>query len=135
MCQFAKAYTLEVLAQLGEADKTLINPSVEQVLKQTKALNEITQEPLALIQKAENQSIEITQQAVAQLWKVSETLSAIYHHDIERIEEIFKRSAVVRTNWASHVILLNSKLPLGERYWYITQAVANGWSVMSSRHK
>lgn len=128
MCQFAKAYTLEVLAQLGEADKTLINPSVEQVLKQTKALNEITQEPLALIQKAENQSIEITQQAVAQLWKVSETLSAIYHHDIERIEEIFKRSAVVRTNWASHVILLNSKLPLGERYWYITQAVANGWS-------
>lgn len=54
MCQFAKAYTLEVSAQLGEADKTLINPSVEQVLKQTKALNEITQEPLALIQKAEN---------------------------------------------------------------------------------
>ena len=26
------------------------------------------------------------------------------------------------------MILLNSKLPLGERYWYITQAVANGWS-------
>ena len=26
------------------------------------------------------------------------------------------------------MILLNTKLPLGERYWYITQAVANGWS-------
>ncbi|MBR8786271.1 putative nuclease YhcG [Bacteroides pyogenes] len=110
MCQFAKAYPLEVLIQLGETDKALENPSVEKVLKQTKALN------------------EITQQAVAQLWKVSETLSAIYHNDIERIEDIFKRSAVVRTNWASHVILLNSKLPLGERYWYITQATANGWS-------
>lgn len=59
MCQFTKAYTLEVLAQLGEADKALTNPSVEQVLKQTKALNEITQEPLTLIQKTENQSIEI----------------------------------------------------------------------------
>lgn len=128
MCQFAKAYALEVLMQLGETDKALENPSVEKVLKQTKALNEIVQQPVALIQSADNLSNEITQQAVAQLWKVSETLSAIYHHDIERIEDIFKRSAVVRTNWASHVILLNSKLPLGERYWYITQAIANGWS-------
>jgi len=55
-------------------------------------------------------------------------LSTIYHCDISQIEEIFKHSAIVRTNWASHVILLNSKLPLGECYWYITQAVANGWS-------
>lgn len=128
MCQFAKAYPLEVLMQLGETDKALENPSVEKVLKQTKALNKIVQQPVALIQSADNLSNEITQQAVAQLWKVSETLSAIYHNDIERIEDIFKRSAVVRTNWASHVILLNSKLPLGERYWYITQATANGWS-------
>ncbi|OFR37903.1 YhcG family protein [Porphyromonas sp. HMSC065F10] len=128
MCQFAKAYPLEVLMQLGETDKALENPSVEKVLKLTKALNEIVQQPVALIQSADNLSNEITQQAVAQLWKVSETLSAIYHHDIERIEDIFKHSAVVRTNWASHVILLNSKLPLGERYWYITQATANGWS-------
>lgn len=40
MCQFAKAYSLKVLMQLGETDKALANPSVEQVLKQTKALNE-----------------------------------------------------------------------------------------------
>lgn len=134
MCQFAKAYTLEVLAQLGEADKTLINPSVEQVLKQTKALNEITQEPLALIQKAENQPIEILQQPVARLGEVAQTLSSVYRIDIQQIEELFKCSAVVRTNWASHVILLNSKLPLGERYWYITQAVANGWSSNVLKH-
>ena len=55
-------------------------------------------------------------------------LSAIYHSDISQIEDIFKQSAIARTNWASHVILLNSKLPLGGCYWYITQAVANGWS-------
>ena len=128
MCQFAKAYPLNVLMQLGETEKALANPSVEQVLKQTKALNEIVQQPVALIQFTDNQSNEITQQAVAQLWRVPETLSAIYHNDIDRIEEIFKRSAVIRTNWASHVILLNCKLPLGERYWYITQAIANGWS-------
>ena len=111
MCQFAKAYTLEVLALLGEADKALTNPSVEQVLKQTKALNEITQEPLALIQKTENQSIEISQQPVAQLGEVAQALSSVYRIDIPQIEELFKRSAVVRTNWASHVILLNRKLP------------------------
>lgn len=40
MCQFARAYSLEVLMQLEETDKALANPSVEHVLKQTKALNE-----------------------------------------------------------------------------------------------
>ena len=101
---------------------------MEKVLKQTKALKEIVQEPLALIQSTDNQSNGITQHPVAQLEKVPETLTAIYHYDIGQIEEIFKRSAVIRTNWAIHVILLNTKLPLGKRYWYITQAVANGWS-------
>ena len=55
-------------------------------------------------------------------------MPAIYDSDIRKIEKVFKQSPIVRTNWASHVILLNTKLPLGERYWYITQAVANGWS-------
>lgn len=128
MCQFAKAYPMEVLMQLEETDKALLNPSVEQVLKQTKALNELTQQVVALIQDTNNQTFEIVQQPVAQLGEVAQTLSSVYHTEIQQIEELFKRSAVVRTNWASHVILLNSKLPLGERYWYITQAVANGWS-------
>ncbi|MBR8760525.1 PDDEXK nuclease domain-containing protein [Porphyromonas levii] len=128
MCQFAKAYPMEVLMQLEETDKALLNPSVEEVLKQTKTLNEITQQPVALIQDTNNQTFEIVQQPVAQLGEVAQTLSSVYHTEIQQIEELFKRSAVVRTNWASHVILLNSKLPLGERYWYITQAVANGWS-------
>lgn len=110
MCQFAKAYPMEVLIEMGKIEELLNSPSVDNVLQRTNELNQFTQEPLA------------------QLGEVSETLSAIYHCNISRIEEIFKHSAVVRTNWASYVILLNSKLPLGERYWYITQAVANGWS-------
>ena len=68
------------------------------------------------------------QQPLAKLGDIAETLSTIYDSDIRKIEEVFKQSPIVRTNWASHVILLNTKLPLGERYWYITQAVANGWS-------
>ncbi len=128
MCQFASAYSLEVLKEINKVDGLLTTPTVENVLSLTNELNQIVQQPVALIQASDNQSDIITQEPVAQLGQVSETLSAIYHCDISQIEEIFKHSAIVRTNWASHVILLNSKLPLGECYWYITQAVANGWS-------
>ena len=128
MCQFASAYPLEVLKEMDRIDSLLTTPTVEKVLSLTNELNQIVQQPVALIQATENQSNTITQQPVVQLEEVTETLSAIYHCDISQIEEIFKHSAIVRTNWASHVILLNSKLPLGECYWYISQAVANGWS-------
>nr|WP_314697006.1 PDDEXK nuclease domain-containing protein [uncultured Prevotella sp.] len=128
MCQFASAYPLEILIEMGKVEELLNSPSVDNVLQLTNKLNQIVQEPLALIQFAENQRDIIVQQPVAQLCEVSETLSTIYHSDISQIEDIFKQSAIVRTNWASHVILMNSKLPIGERYWYITQAVANGWS-------
>ena len=128
MCQFAKAYPMEVLTEMGEVEELLNSPSVNNVLQLTSKLNQFTQEPLAQIQATDIQGNIITQQPVAQLGEISEMLSAIYHSDISKIEDIFKQSAIVRTNWASHVILLNSKLPLGERFWYITQAVANGWS-------
>lgn len=127
-CQFAKAYPMEILIEMGKVEELLNNPSVDNVLQLTNELNQFTQEPLAIIQNSDIQENIITQQPVAQLGDIAETLSAIYHSDINKIEEIFKQSAIVRTNWASHVILLNSKLPLGECYWYITQAVANGWS-------
>ena len=128
MCQYASAYPLEVLKEMDRIDSLLTTPTIENVLSLTNELNQIVQQPVALIQATENQSNTIMQQPVAQLEEVTETLSTIYHCDISQIEEIFKHSAIVRTNWASHVILLNSKLPLGECYWYITQAVANGWS-------
>ena len=128
MCQFAKAYPMEILLEMAKVEKQLNSPSVDNVLQLTNELNQFTQEPLAQIQVTDNQGNILTQEPLAQLGEISEVLSVIYQHDINQIEEIFKQSAVVRTNWASHVILLNSKLPLGERYWYITQAVANGWS-------
>ena len=128
MCQFAKAYSMEALTEMGKVEEWFNSPSVDNILQLTSKLNQFTQEPLAQIQATDIQGNIITQQSVAQLGEISEMLSAIYHSDISKIEDIFKQSAIVRTNWASHVILLNSKLPLGERFWYITQAVANGWS-------
>ena len=128
MCQFAKAYSMEVLTEMGKVEEWFNSPSVDNILQLTSKLNQFTQEPLAQIQATDIQGNIITQQPIAQLGEISEMLPAIYHSDISKIEDIFKQSAIVRTNWASHVILLNSKLPLGERFWYITQAVANGWS-------
>ena len=128
MCQFAKTYPMEILLEMSKVEKQLSSPSVVNVLQLTRELNQFTQEPLAQIQATGNQGDIITQEPLAQLGEIPEALSVIYQHDINQIEEIFKQSAVVRTNWASHVILLNNKLPLGECYWYISQAVANGWS-------
>ena len=128
MCQFAKAYPMEILIEMGKVEELLNSPSVDNVLQLTNELNQFTQQSVAKIQNLDIQENIITQQPVAQLGDIAETLLAIYDSDISKIEEIFKQSAIVRTNWASHVILLNSKLPLGVCYWYITQAVANGWS-------
>ena len=43
-------------------------------------------------------------------------------------EKDFMLSPIVSINWASHVILLDSKLPLGKKYWYMKQALEGGWS-------
>lgn len=128
MCQFAVAYPLAILEQLNKADEALVIPSLECILTQTKLLNQLVQQPVALIQDAEKQKDIFMQQPVVQEATIEKTLSAVYNMNISDIEEKFKKSIITRTNWASHIILLNSNLPLGERYWYITQAVANGWS-------
>ena len=105
-----------VLFLVSEAvEKQLSSPSVVNVLQLTSELNQFAQEPLAEIQATGNQGNINTQEPLAQLGEVSETLSAIYQHDINQIEEIFKQSAVVRTNWASHVIRRYS-LAVGDIY-------------------
>ena len=128
MCQFAVAYPLAILEQLNKTDEALVTPSIEHILTQTKLLNQLVQQPVALIQGVEKQKDIFIQQAAVQKVTIEKTLTAVYNMDISQIEEIFKKSVIIRTNWASHIILLNSNLPLGERYWYITQAIANGWS-------
>ena len=84
MCQFASTYPLEVLKKMVEIGDLLQNPTIENVLSQTKELNQIVQQPVALIQTADSQLDIITQQPVAQLGQVSETLLAIYHSDINQ---------------------------------------------------
>lgn len=124
MCQFAKQYSIKVLKRLAAADMEMESPTVEKVVAVVRLLNEFefTQEPLAQIHSGdslvdglevnnlENALLEITQEPLAQL------------------EQLFKTSSIASINWAAHVVLMNSKLKLGLRYWYMKQTLECGWS-------
>ncbi|MDR1203126.1 MAG: DUF1016 N-terminal domain-containing protein, partial [Tannerellaceae bacterium] len=123
MCQFAKAYSLDVLNQFHWADQELEIPTIEKVLSTTNALNgaKFGQEALAQIQTTNIEGNIITQEVPAQMNNITETLSTLTHQTVNQIENYFIYSPVSKINWASHVILMDSKLPLGSRYWYMKQ--------------
>ena len=130
MCQFARTYPLRALQNFIDTDAKLIAPSVKKIEDEVHYLNDsqFTQEPLAQIQSVDNKEIIITQEPLAQIQDVAQTVAAAYQIAIEDIEKLFLASPVARINWASHVILLNSSLPLGVDYWYMKQSVEMGWS-------
>jgi len=142
MCQFAKLYPLEILKQMLIADKELETPTVAKILSIARTLNdsEIGQEALAQIQMAHSEENIIGQEAPAQLegliaqevpaqiQNIPETLFVITQEALAQIEIIFVNSPVAKINWASQMVLMDSKLPLGVRYWYMKQSVEFGWS-------
>ena len=130
MCQFARSYPLNVLRSFIDTDARLSLPNIQNVTDEVLKLNngQFTQELTAQIQSADFQGFEFTQEVPAQIQNVAKTVSAIYRTDIGDIEKLFLASPVARINWASHVILLNSSLPLGVDYWYMKQSVEMGWS-------
>ena len=130
MCQFAKLYPLELLEQLLIVDKELEAPSVEKVLSVSRMLNEyeITQQPAAQIQIPDSERDIFRQQPAAQIHSIQETIVAITQQPVAQIELTFANSPIARINWASHMVLMDSKLPLGIRYWYIKQTLEFGWS-------
>ena len=130
MCQFARLYPLNVLRSFIETDSILSVPNIQNITNEVLKLNsgQFTQELTAQIQSTDNQSLEITQEVPAQFQNVAKTVATIYKIKIEDIEDLFLASPVARTNWASHVIMLNGSLPLGVSYWYMKQSVEMGWS-------
>ncbi|GAB3358389.1 hypothetical protein GCM10027566_22940 [Arachidicoccus ginsenosidivorans] len=130
MCQFAKLYPIGIVQQLIEADQELEKPTLEKVLSVTTVLNEYKfgQEAPAQIQTINNEENTITQEATTQIEDVSKALAIITQHPIPQIENGFICSPVSKINWASHMVLMDSKLSLGNRYWYMKQSVEFGWS-------
>ena len=130
MCQFARSYPLNVLRSFIDTDARLSVPSIQNVTDEVLKLNngQFTQELTAQIQSADCQSLKITQEAPAQIQDVAKTVSAIYRMEISEIEKFFLTSPIARINWASQMVILDSSLPLGVRYWYMKQSVEMGWS-------
>lgn len=130
MCQFARSYPLNVLRSFIDTDARLSLPNIQNVTDEVLKLNngQFTQELTAQIQSADFQGFEFTQEVPAQIQNVAKTVSAIYRTDIGNIEKLFLASPVVRINWASQMVMLNSSLPLGVEYWYMKQSVEMGWS-------
>ena len=130
MCQFARSYPLGALRSFIETDAKLLTPSVQKITDELQSLNNMifAQEPLAQIQSSDNKEVAIVQEPLAQIQDVAQTVAAVYRMPIEDMEKLFLASPVARINWASHVILLNSSLPLGVEYWYMKQSVEMGWS-------
>lgn len=130
MCQFARSYPLGTLQSFVETDVKLTNPSVRKITDAIQSLNNVPfmQEPLVQIQSSSNKEVAIAQEPLAQIQDVSQTVAAVYQMPIEDMEKLFMSSPVARINWASHVIILNSSLPLGVEYWYMKQSVEMGWS-------
>lgn len=130
MCQFAKLYPIRIVEQLIRADQELENPTLEKVLSVTEVLNEYKfgQEAPAQIQTTGNEENIIGQELPAQFEDVGKALTIITQHPIPQIENYFICSPVSRTNWASHMVLMDKKLSLGTRYWYMKQSVEFGWS-------
>ena len=130
MCQFARSYPLNVLRSFIDTDARLSVPSIQNVTDEVLKLNngQFTQELTAQIQSTDSQLLEFTQEPLAQIHNVARTVSDIYRMEIKDIESVFMASPVARTNWASHVIMLNNSIPLGVSYWYMKQSVEMGWS-------
>lgn len=130
MCQFARLYPLGILEQLLLADKELEVPTIGKVISAIGILDqlEIGQEAPAQIQMTNLEDDIITQEVPAQLKDLTEILAVFTQQTVVQIETSFICSPVSKINWASHMVLLDSKLPLGIRYWYIKQCVDFGWS-------
>lgn len=128
MCQFAKQYPIEVLEYLSETDMELSQPTIESVLRVVEKINDCKfgQEPLAQIQETANADTEIISKLMT--CDIDTLLVEIGQEPLAQLERQFISSPIVKINWAAHVILMNSRLPLGQRYWYMKQALENGWS-------
>ena len=121
MCQFARSYPLGALRSFIETDAKILAPSVQKITDEIQCLNNVsfTQGPLAQIPSSDNKEVTIVQEPLAQIQDVAQTVATVCRIPIEDIEKLFLASPVARINWASHVILLNSSLPLGVDYWYM----------------
>ncbi|MDR1416615.1 MAG: PDDEXK nuclease domain-containing protein [Prevotellaceae bacterium] len=115
--------------QLPDSERnTFGQQAVAQIQLPDSESNTFAQQAAVQIQSPDSENNTFAQQAVARIQDIPLVLAEITQLPITQVEAIFASSSVAKINWASHVVLMNSKLPLGVRYWYIKQALEFGWS-------
>jgi len=130
----AKTLNEYVIGQEAPAQFQLANSENDKITQEVPAqivnsvVDIITQQPAAQLQIANLENDTFGQEPPAQLQGIQETLVVITQETLAQIELIFANSPVSKINWASHMVLMDNKLPLGIRYWYMKQSVEFGWS-------
>lgn len=124
MCQFSRQYNAVFMQQLAEKEGDNRCISVDNILTVVNSLNaiEFRQEPPAQLEKGKKH-VDSNDEV-----DVSLILEEFRQELPAQLNEQFTTSVIASINWASHMILMDSKLPLGQRYWYMKQALENGWS-------
>lgn len=86
--------------------------------------------PLESFEKLILADKELKHPAVNKVMKVTKELNEYEFAQplVAQIQHLFLSSCLSRINWAGHVILMNHKLPLGTRYWYMQETIQYGWS-------
>jgi predicted nuclease of restriction endonuclease-like (RecB) superfamily len=107
-----KGFSARNLLYMKQFSETYPTPRLQQFIQLEHLLN--AQDTLGshssdFFLSINNQSIEITQQPVAQLE-----------------ESIFLRSVVARIPWSHHVILMDKVTHPGKRFWYMLNTIENG---------
>ena len=120
MCQFAKQYNIQVLEHVTKIDSSSTFTSIKDTMNSIRLINEFEfgHELPAQIQTAEIKSFESS----------VDLLNLIGHELPAQLDKQFTCSPIVVVNWASHMVLMDSKLPIGQRYWYMKQSLEGGWS-------
>lgn len=139
MCQFAKSYPMAVLGVMTDKGKVLATPSVPKVMEMVKELDALSEKmqqkiperlnTVKLLQDVTDNQVDVIGQEVpAQLTGVNRVLALFSQQPIGQIEELFLNSPLARINWAAHQVLMDARLTIGQRFWYVLMTIENGWS-------
>ena len=128
VCKFANQCNFNTIQHIIETDNAITQLTVKTTLSVIRNLNEFefVQEALAQIQRNNNDSTKSRNNL--QSIDASTIMSKIVQEIPAQLEKQFMSSPITSINWSSHVVLMNSGLPLGLRYWYMKQSLENGWS-------
>lgn len=139
MCQFAKSYPMAVLRMMTDQGKMLAAPSVSKVMEMVKELDALSEEMKQkiperlntsnlLYEMTDNQVDVIGQEPPARLTGINRVLALFSQQPIGQIEELFLNSPLARINWAAHQVLMDARLTVGQRFWYVLTIIEHGWS-------